>query len=82
MKTLSLKIPETLEGDLLAYARERGVSKSEVVREALKKLFGRERPTSRKSALALVEDLVGSLEGPEDLASNPAHLEGFGRERS
>jgi len=81
MKTLSLKIPETLEGDLVAYAAERGVSKSEVVREALKKLFGRERPAHRKSALVLVEDLVGALEGPEDLASNPAHLEGFGRER-
>jgi len=79
VKTLSLKIPETLDGDLLAFAQKRGVSKSEVVREALVRLFQRERPAVRGSALAMVEDLAGSVEGPEDLSSNPAHLEGFGR---
>ena len=79
MKTLSLKIPDTLEGDLVAYAERQGVSKSEAVREALTQLLLKERPSERGSALAMVEDLVGSVEGPEDLSSNPAHLEGFGR---
>lgn len=79
MKTLSLKIPDTLEGDLVAFAEERGLSKSEVVREALVRLFRRERPSARGSALAMVEDLVGSVEGPSDLSSNPAYLDDFGR---
>lgn len=79
MKTLSLKIPDTLEGDLVAFAEERGVSKSEVVREALMRLMRTERPAARGSALAMVEDLVGSVEGPEDLSTNPAYLDDFGR---
>lgn len=79
MKTLSLKIPETLEGDLAAVAEERGVSKSEVVREALVEHLRTVRPAARGSALAMVEDLVGSVEGPEDLSSNPAYLDDLGR---
>ena len=79
MKTLSLKIPDTLEGDLIAFAKERGVSRSEVVREALMSLLSQERPRARGSALAMMEDLAGSVEGPEDLSSNPAYLEDFGR---
>ncbi len=77
-KTLSFKIPESLEKDLNELAKEQGVSKSEVVRAALENHCRSERPTSRNSALALADDLVGSLEGPEDLSSNPRHLEDLG----
>lgn len=78
MKTLSLKIPETLDGDLNAMAEEKGVTKSALIREALVELSKKKRPAARGSALALVEDLVGCVDGPEDLATNPAHLDDFG----
>ncbi len=49
---------------------------------------GREEPPSRRgprrvptpgSALELAGDLVGSVEGPGDLSTNPKYMEGFGR---
>ena len=78
MKTLSLKVPETLYGDLTALAEHKGVSKSALVREALALLFRRHRAPGRGSALALVEDLAGSISGPEDLSFNKDHLDGLG----
>lgn len=40
----------------------------------------RQSATPFESALDRADNLVGCLEGgPEDLASNPAHLDGFGK---
>ncbi len=79
MKTISLKLPETLDADLAALAQDQGVSKSELMRQALAELLRQGRPATRGSALALVEDLVGCVDGPEDLASNPVYLADLGR---
>lgn len=79
MKTFALKLPETLYGDLTSLAEHKGVSKSALVREALAEFFRRQRAPGRGTALALLEDLAGSIEGPEDLSFNKAHLEGLGR---
>ncbi len=79
MKTLSLKLPETLYGDLTALAEHQGVSKSALVREALAELFRQQRAPARGSALALLEDLAGSFDGPEDLSFNKTHLEDLGQ---
>ncbi len=79
MKMLSLKVPETLYGDLTALAEHKGVSKSELVRDALVELFRKHRAPGRGSALALLEDLAGSIDGPQDLSFNKAYLEDLGR---
>lgn len=79
MKTLSIKLPETLLGDLTSLAEHKGVSKSALVREALVELLRRQRAPARGTALALLEDIAGSIEGPEDLSFNKAHLEDLGR---
>lgn len=78
MTTISLKIPTTLEQRLANLARKRGTSRSEVVRSALERLVEDEdvRPGS---CLALMSDLVGSVDGPSDLSYNKKRLEGFGR---
>ncbi len=78
MRTLSIKVPETLYGDLTALAEHKRVSKSALVRDALAELFRRQRAPGRDSALALLEDLAGSINGPEDLSFNKAHLEDLG----
>jgi len=79
MTTLTLKISEEVDGELSRLARREGVSKSSLVREAVSALLTRKRQTRKGSFLALAEDLAGCVEGPEDLASNPRHLDGYGR---
>jgi metal-responsive CopG/Arc/MetJ family transcriptional regulator len=75
MKILSLKLPPGLSVKLERAARQRGKSKSEVVRAALEQFLKAERPMS---ALELAGDLVGGGEGPGDLSTNPKYMEGFG----
>jgi hypothetical protein len=79
MKTLSLKLPEALYGDLVSLAEHTGKSRSEIVREALVALFRTGRAPVRGSALELLEGLVGSVDGPEDLSVNKAHLDDLGQ---
>jgi metal-responsive CopG/Arc/MetJ family transcriptional regulator len=81
MKTLSLKLPPGLIAKLDRAAKQRGQSKSEVMQAALEQfLNSKQRTTSKRpiSALELAGDLVGCVEGPGDLSSNPKYMEGFG----
>ena len=75
MKTISLKLPPSLSVRLERVARERGKSKSEIVRAVLEQHLKTERPMS---ALELAGDLVGCGEGPIDLSTNPQYMEGYG----
>ncbi|HEX9690746.1 MAG TPA: CopG family transcriptional regulator [Gemmatimonadales bacterium] len=79
MEPLTLKIPPRLAAELEAFARSRGASRSAVVREAIKEYLGRARTPSPASCLDLARDLVGTVEGPRDLATNPRHLKDYGR---
>ena len=78
MKTFSLKIPDALDSELDAAAQKRGVSKSELVRRAVVRYLPGERPKRGASLLERAGDLVGCLEGPGDLSTNPRHLRGYG----
>jgi metal-responsive CopG/Arc/MetJ family transcriptional regulator len=75
MKTISLKLPSRLSARLERAAKQRGQSKSEIVRSALEQFLSGERPMS---ALELAGDLVGCCKGPGDLSTNPRYMEGFG----
>lgn len=75
MKTVSFKFSEDLDKALTDLARLRKSSRSALVREALAAFeISRER-----SVTAAAGRLVGSLEGPADLSSNPAHMGGYGK---
>jgi metal-responsive CopG/Arc/MetJ family transcriptional regulator len=79
MKTISLKLTEDLLRKLERTARERGQSKSDVIRSALEQYLNGARAAQRSvSALELAGDLVGCGEGPGDLSTNPKYMEGFG----
>ena len=78
MKTLTLKLPEILELKLNGIAHRSGLSRSEIVRNALTEYFSREELNNSGSFFDLARDLAGSIEGPSDLASNKSHMEGFG----
>lgn len=81
MNTLTVKIPENLEHELLVLSQREHLSKSEVVRRALA-LYMRHEPKSAApfvSALERAGDLVGCFSGgPADLSCNPEHMEGYG----
>ena len=79
MKTLSLKLPETLDSRLTAAARQRGQSRSAVVREALEALLSDDNAGREHSCLDLAADLAGCVIGPGDLSVNPEHWRDYGR---
>jgi hypothetical protein len=83
MKTISLKLPQHLHARLERAARSRQVSKSMLVREALAVFLdakNQRRQNKKVSCHDLAGDLAGCLDGgPEDLATNPKYLEGFGQ---
>ncbi len=80
MKTISLKVPETLDAKLRAAARKRSTNKSALVREALEAFFARGNGAPNLSCLDLAPDLAGSVDsGVGDLSYNKKHLEDFGK---
>ena len=81
MTTITCKIPERLNADLEAVAAKRGVSKSEVVREALEANLPEQERRAGLSAYDVMKEACGILrDGPRDLATNPRHMKGFGRD--
>lgn len=70
MRAISLKLPEDLDERLTQLAARKNVSRSALIRAALDAYVG-EQPIS---VTGLAGDLVGSLDGPEDLSSSPHHL--------
>lgn len=75
MRTVSFKIPEDLDDALNDLARTRKSSRSALVREALESMA----KGKRRSVTALAGTLVGSVEGPSDLATNRKHMSGYGK---
>jgi hypothetical protein len=79
MTTITCKVPEKLAAQLESVARAERRSKSAVVREALEERLKKRRRRGFVSGYDLVKHLCGSLTGgPTDLATNPAHMKGFG----
>ena len=79
MKTISLKLPDELAARISAVARQSKSNKSEVVRNALEAYLANEPITHKGSALDLAGDLVGTLEGPDDLSHQDSHMLGYGK---
>lgn len=83
MKTLTVRLPDSLVAQIEAESRERKLSKSDVVRERLANVT---RPDgSRPESLAAIADLIGSVTGlPPDLSARKKHYlkAGYGRKRA
>ncbi|HTM44651.1 MAG TPA: ribbon-helix-helix domain-containing protein [Polyangiaceae bacterium] len=76
MRTVSFKLPESLDDQLNQMARIRKASRSALVREALEGLA----KGKRRSVTALAGDLFGCVqEGPSDLSTNPKRMSGYGK---
>jgi hypothetical protein len=83
MKTLTVRLPEPVVADIDAEARERNISRSDVVRERLQGVTG---PARKSQPFEAIADLVGSLDGlPDDLSTRTKkylRLTGYGRKRT
>jgi predicted transcriptional regulator len=75
MRTVSFKLSEQLDDALSDLARRRKSSRSALVREALEALA----TGKRRSVTAMIDELVGSLDGPVDLSTSPKHMAGYGK---
>jgi Arc/MetJ-type ribon-helix-helix transcriptional regulator len=68
MKTLTVRLPESLVAQIEAESRRRRISKSDVVRERLAQA-PRARET-RPATLDAIADLIGSVDGlPPDMSA-------------
>lgn len=79
MKTLTVRLPDSLAAEIEAESRERKVSKSDVVRDRLTSAAPR-----RPASLDDIADLIGSVDSlPEDLSTNANRYlrAGYGRKR-
>lgn len=83
MKTLTVRLPESLVAQIEAEARQRKQSKSDVVRERLANAPS--APTRLPPSLEAITDLIGSVDGtPSDLSARKKHylkITGYGRKR-
>lgn len=82
MSILTLKLPKELERELSRTAARRGVSKSQLAREALTSYLRRpeQKDTPFVSALDLVGDLAGSIRrSPRGISTDPRFMEDFGQ---
>ena len=79
MKTISLKIPESLGQRLQQASDESGVNKSELLRRALEGYLVRDTHAKAASVAALAGDLSGCISGPVDLSTSAAHFDDFGK---
>jgi hypothetical protein len=77
MRTVSLKVSDELDAALEAEARRLRISKSELMRRRLASSLRRKRRGPTFAELA--GDLIGSLEGPGDLSTNPKYMRDYGK---
>jgi Arc/MetJ-type ribon-helix-helix transcriptional regulator len=80
MKTITVKMPPELEATVDALAAKLHQSRSQVVREAIRRYIRQHQQTAPSGSLhSRADDLVGCFEGgPRDLSSNDEQLSGFG----
>ena len=80
MPTISLKLSDDLLTRLTDQAEARRVTKSWLIRESLETALSEQASDRTPSCYDLAKDLCGIIKGlPEDLATNPKYMEGFGR---
>ena len=79
MKTLSLKLPESLLEKLDSAARKRGESRSVLLREAIETVIAAGDHIADGSCLDLAKDLAGCIKGPKDLSFNKKRMDDYGQ---
>ncbi len=79
MDTLTLKVPDIIKEKLKLISEKKGVSRSEIVRNALLEYFSHDELGEKGSFLDFSKDLAGSVAGPSDLSTNKDYFERYGK---
>lgn len=79
MDTLTLKIPGSIKEKLKNYSKNKGISKSEIVRNALLDYFNSDDLERQGTFYDLAKDLAGSVEASSDLSTNKEYLSEYGK---
>jgi metal-responsive CopG/Arc/MetJ family transcriptional regulator len=79
MDTLTLKIPGVIKEKLKTYSRRKGLSRSEIVRNALLEYFDKDELEKQGTFYDLAKDLAGCVNGSSDLSTNKEYISGYGQ---
>jgi len=79
MRIISLKISEDLKNRLKTLAEKQNTSPSEIIRKAVEKHLSSHSAKIKGSFMDRAEDIIGSVEGPEDLSTNKKYRKGYGK---
>jgi hypothetical protein len=79
MKTISIKLPDDLLAKIQYAAKKRGETRSAFIRESVEESLSKEKNQGMGSCLDHARDLAGCVQGPQDLSTNPAHIDHYGR---
>jgi len=81
MERINVRVDERLKQELEAEPREKGVSPSDIVRQALEEHMRQRTPRETCLDIARRIGILGIYkDAPHDLSTNPEHMEGFGRD--
>jgi hypothetical protein len=81
MERINVRVESRLKQQLEAEAREKGVSPSAIVRQALEEHIRQQKPRETCYDIAKRLGIIGIYkDAPHDLSTNPEHMEGFGRD--
>jgi hypothetical protein len=81
VERINVRVESRLKQQLEAIARAKGVSPSQIVRQAIEEHLRQQEPGESCYDLAKRLGILGSAKGlPSDLSSNPKYMEGFGRD--
>ena len=82
MRNVPIKLPDGLDRQLTAIAKQQRTTRSRVLRQALEAFINENRktpPRTRQTIGMLAADLIGSVEGPGDLTTNPKYMADYGK---
>jgi metal-responsive CopG/Arc/MetJ family transcriptional regulator len=79
MTVVMCKLPKKLAAKLDRAAKTERRSKQALVREAIEQRLKTKRHSAGTPGYEFIKHLIGTLEGPSDLGTNPAHMKGFGK---
>ena len=79
MDTLTLKIPGVIKEKLRTYSKRKGLSRSEIVRNALLDYFDRDDLEKQGTFYDLAQDIAGSVKSTSDISTNEEYLSGYGQ---
>ena len=79
MDTMTLKIPDFIKEKLKNFSKKKGLSKSEIVRNALIEYLDKDDVIKKGTFMDLAMDLAGSVDEKPDLSTNKKYLEEYGK---